>query len=182
MPLDSVFAANRAAGRIALSVAAEGGRDPAPAGLRGRPAARALSEQRRRRAGSGDRQHRGRNCRRRPARARHCGGPRRDARGHDRSGGEGLSHARSAGRDRGQAFGRRGRAARLAAAGDHPVRPCGAASKDRRRTRRRRLAADGRGRGVRPHRHGRGGRARRLYRPLARPPQRCAFVCRDSAA
>ena len=68
-------------------------RDAAPAGLRRRSAARAVSQLQRARAGSHDRQHRRRHCRRRPARSRYRRGRRRDARRHHRGGGEGLSRA-----------------------------------------------------------------------------------------
>ena len=78
--------------------------------------------------------------------------------------------------------GRGRRGARLAAAGDDPVRPRAA-----RRARSRSIsptmrACAGRGGGVRPLRHGRGGRGGRAARPLARAARRPAHSCRERAA
>ena len=61
---------------------------------------------------------------------------------------------------------------RLAAAGNHPLRPCPAAPQPHRRSRGRRAADDVRGAGVRPRGEGRAGGARPARRSLAHPPRR----------
>ena len=78
--------------------------------------------------------------------------------------------------------GRRWRASRLAAAGDHPVRPRADRAADRHRSRRGRLAPALRNRRVRPRRDGRDHAPRRIRRPLAPAARRQAGVRRNRAA
>ena len=70
-----------------------------------------------------------------------------------------------------------GLASRLAAAGDHSVRPGAGVAADRYRSGGERFAPALRNRGVRPRRDGRAHATGRVRRPLAAAPRRPAGVC-----
>ena len=80
------------------------------------------------------------------------------------------------------AEGRRRRASRLVAAGNHPVRPGAGVAPDRHRSGGNRFAAVVRNRGVRPRRDGRADAAGRVRRSLAAAARRQAGVRRDHPA
>ena len=150
---------------------------------RGRPAACAVSGAGRHEPRGDDRQHRGRDRRRRPSPDRH--------RGRERRRGSPSPRPR-----RRKSIARLARPPMIAVrlrveparsfAGCRRRPSCSIARSSapphRSRSVRRCVAADGRGRGVRPLGDGRGGAARRADRPLAGAARRQAGVRRDRAA